>query len=258
MTILSWGLGLQSTTLLELSLSGDYSLPKLDAAIFCDTGFEHDYSYQVYNFYAPRAKKAGIKVVKIGGQNILQDSYHKVSLPLYVGTTGRQIIRKCTRDYKIRPIHRQIRDLLGVGRRGRLAADLVNLWLGITLDEVHRAKDSRVAFITHQFPLLDLHWERQDCAKYLKGKGLPIPKKSSCQFCPYKSHQEWLNLKRRHPRAFALIADLERHINRRQLVKIAGRAKSVHFNRSGSLLQADFSKAKPTIDGMCDGGFCHG
>ncbi len=258
MLVLSWGLGLQSTALLEMSLSGDCGLPKLDAAIFCDTGFEHSYSYRVYSFYAPRALKAGIKVIKIAGQDIFKDTFRKVSLPLFVGSTGRQIIRKCTRDYKIRPIHRTIRDLLGVKRRGRLAADLVRLWLGITVDEVHRAKNSRVAFIKHQFPLLDLRWERGDCTTYLKQKGLPVPGKSSCKFCPYKSRQEWQQLKQQQPTDFSLIADLEQHINAKQMVKLDGRPKPVSFVRSGSLLQADFLGSNNQTQEMCDGGFCHG
>src|SRR3990172_3895214 len=240
MLALSWGLGLQSTALLEMSLSGD--LPKLDVAIFADTGFEHQYSYEIFDFYAPRAIKAGINVIKIGGQDIFGDNMRHVTLPLFVtgnGQRGRQIKRKCTRDYKMRPIHRYLRDLLGVSRRGRLAADLVTLWLGITIDEIERAKPSRVAYITHQFPLLNMDYWRGDCAEYLQNKGLPVPSKSSCVFCPYKGLAEWANLRLQQPQTFNLIADLEQHINYQQLVKIGGQPRNVYFLRSGPLPQAD-------------------
>lgn len=255
MLILSWGLGLQSTCLLEMSSCGE--IPKLDAAIFSDTGFEHEYSHEIYDFYAPRAKKAGIEVIKIGGQSILTDSYKKVSMPLFVGQTGRQIIRKCTRDYKIRPIQRAIRDLLGVNRRGRLLANLVNLWLGITIDEIDRAKPSRVAFINHSFPLLDLNFHRSDCEKWLQQRGLPIPKKSSCQFCPFKSKPEWAEMREQSPQTITLIVDLEAHINQKGLVKLDGKPANVHFVPSGNLLQADFSYQPGLFGSMCDGGFCH-
>jgi hypothetical protein len=256
MRILSWGVGLQSTTLLEMSVEG--VIPKLDAAIFADTGFEHEYTHAIYNFYAPRALEAGIEVIKIGGQNILGDSYKKVSLPLFVGKTGRQIIRKCTRDYKIRPVHRIIRDLLGVNRRGRLRANLVDLWLGITVDEVERANPSRVAFINHSFPLLDMNYYRPDCETWLRERGLPIPRKSSCKFCPFKSKPEWSELREETPDDFRMIADLETHINTAGLVKLDGKPTQVHFVPSGNnLLQADFSYQPGLFGSMCDGGFCH-
>ncbi len=256
MIVLSWGVGLQSTVILEMSAEG--VLPKIDAAIFSDTGFEHEYSYEIFDFYAPRALKAGIQVIKIGGQDILGDTYKKVSLPLFVGETGRQIIRKCTRDYKIRPIHRAIRDLLGVNRRGRLRADLVTLWMGITVDEIERAKPSRVAFIHHEFPLLDLNFHRFDCGKWLQQRGLPVPRKSSCKFCPFKSKSEWAELREEIPKDFILIADLEAHINQAGLVKLGGKPAQVHFVPSGRNLQAaDFSYQPGLFGSMCDGGFCH-
>lgn len=244
LTVLSWGLGLQSTALLEMSARG--YLPKLDVAIFADTGFEQDYSHDIYNFYAPRAIKSGIRVIKISDQDIFRDNFEKVSLPLFVMGTDRQIKRKCTRDYKIRPIQRRIRDLLGVNRRGRLAADLVDLWLGITVDEIHRAKDSRVAFINHKFPLLDLNYFRDDCTQWFKGNNLPIPKKSSCKFCPYQKKCEWSE---KSPDDLALIAYLQNHINKNGLVKINGQDKELSFLPYTNL-QADF------FDG-CDGGFCN-
>lgn len=255
MKILSWGVGLQSTTLLEMSLSGE--LPKLDAAIFSDTGFEHQYSYDIYEFYAPRALSAGIKVIKIGGQDILGDNYQKVTLPLFVAGSDRMIRRKCTRDYKIRPIQRQIRDLLGVKRRGRLAADLVELWLGITVDEIQRAKDSRVSFINHKFPLLERGFDRERCTDYLTNKGLPVPGKSSCKFCPFQQAWEW---GQKNGQEVELIADLQSHINQNGLVKIGGQAKTLSFRAYGEGEATDFeigSQGQLEPDAMCDGGFCH-
>jgi hypothetical protein len=258
MKILSWGLGLQSTALLEMSLSGDYGLPKLDAAIFADTGYEHEYSHEIYDFYAPRAIKAGIKVVKIGDQDILADQYKHVDLPLFILGTDRMIKRKCTRDYKIRPIQRQIRDLLGVKRRGRLSANLVTLWLGITVDEIERAKLSRVAYISHEFPLLDIDFKRGDCADYLKAKNLPVPKKSSCKFCPFQKHSEWAD---KSEEDIALITDLQTHINDNKLVQIGGQPKLMSFLPNADFIQADFligGQAEMVEQAaMCDGGFCH-
>ena len=250
--ILSWGVGLQSTCLLEMSLSGDFELPKLDYAIFSDTGFEHQHTHQIYDFYAPRALKSGIQVIKISGQDIFNDNFRHVTLPLFVMGTDRQIKRKCTRDYKIRPIHRRIRNLLGVNPRGRLHADLVDLWLGITTDEIERATDSRVAYITHHFPLLDLRFTRKNCEEYLRTKGLPVPKKSSCRFCPYQQGREWAE---KNSLELSLIVDLQDHINKNGLVKIGGQSKEMSFLPFHNILQADFSKQKIGLE-ECEGGFC--
>ena len=152
--------------------------------------------------------------------------------------------------------------MLGVNRRGRLAKNLVELWLGITTDEIERAKDSRVAFITHKFPLLDFKFKRGDCEEYLKSRGLLIPKKSSCVFCPFKKISEWIDLKANDPNNFSVIADLEEHINNKNLVVIEGKPKHVSFVRAGSLIHADFlagnqpRRIEADFSEMCDGGFC--
>lgn len=251
MRILSWGLGLQSTLLLEMSARGQ--LPKLDAAIFADTGYEHDHSHDVFKFYTPRAEKAGIRVIKIGGQDIYQDNFNHVTLPLFISGTDRMIKRKCTRDYKIRPIQRVVRQLLGVNPRGRLRANLVELWLGITTDEITRAKDSRVAYITHQFPLLDIGYNRGDCEQDFINHGLPVPKKSSCVFCPYQKKGEW---REKNEQDITLIADLQGHINQNGLIKIGGQDKQVSFIPWDGV-NAPGEKKRLEQDAMCDGGFCN-
>lgn len=73
---------------------------------------------------------------------------------------------------------------------------IVEQWIGITLDEWQRAKDSDVQYIKHAFPLLDRNMTRQDCLNYLKRHNLPVPGKSSCTFCPYHSRIAWEEMKR--------------------------------------------------------------
>lgn len=259
-TALSWGCGLQSTTLLEMAIAGD--LPKPDVVFFADTGYEHQYTHEVFDLWLDRADKANIKVVKISGQDIYTDTFDKVSLPLFVEDTGRQIRRKCTRDYKIRPIHNAIRRHLGVNPLGRLAPGLVELWLGISTDEWHRAKDSRVGYIIHKHPLLDRDMSRGDCADYLRAKGLPVPKKSGCVFCPYQRGVEWINLYRDQPGEFSRVQGLENSINDRGLVSLAGALRPVYFNASGPLAglisgQNTAERESQAINAECDEGFCN-
>ena len=58
--------------------------------------------------------------------------------------------RQCTNHYKIEPIYKQIRRLAG-GKRGRPfpKGRHVEMWLGISLDEVGRMKPSRESSVNH-------------------------------------------------------------------------------------------------------------
>ena len=52
--------------------------------------------------------------------------------------------RQCTDNYKIRPIRRRIREMLGLRPRQRVpAGTTIELWLGISTDEAIRMKTSR-------------------------------------------------------------------------------------------------------------------
>jgi hypothetical protein len=73
--------------------------------------------------------------------------------------------------------------------------DRVQQWLGISLDEVERARDADVKYLVNHYPLLDLKMRRVDCVTWLEQHGLPIPPKSSCVFCPYHSLRAWQVLK---------------------------------------------------------------
>lgn len=255
MEILSWGLGLQSTTALEMSIEGD--LPKLDHAIFANPGFEKNQSYDIFDFYEKRASSAGIQVHRIDGYDIYQDNFKKRSIPLYIYGSGRQLKRQCTREYKIRPIQRLIRELLGMPKTGRSHRSFigsVELWIGITVDEIERAGVSEVGYIVNRHPFLELGWVRRKCHEYLKARGLPIPVKSSCKFCPYQRVQEWRELP---PSDRGLIINLEDHINDNGLVVLDGQAKRVSFVPVGSLDNALHAGFQPSLFEGCDSGFCN-
>ena len=89
------------------------------------------------------------------------------------------------------PMRRFIRSVIGNPRPGS-----VESWLGISLDEFHRMRDSDVAYITNVYPLVDRRISRADCAAWLQAHGLDIPPKSACTFCPYHSLGAWKTLKR--------------------------------------------------------------
>lgn len=115
---LSLGAGVQSTTLLLLSAEG--KLPKLDAAIFADTGWEPDAVYK----HLDRLEKevaipAGIPIYRVNNGNLRNDALdpnQMRSIPAYtLGPNGERGMqkRKCTQQYKLRPVLEQVRLLLG-------------------------------------------------------------------------------------------------------------------------------------------------
>jgi hypothetical protein len=117
--LLSLGAGVQSTTLLMLAAEG--RLPGLDGAIFADTGWEPTAVYEhLDRLEAEVAKPAGIPVYRVSTgriQDDVLDPDKQRSLPAHTrdpetGEDG-MLNRRCTQTYKLTPILRQTRLLLG-------------------------------------------------------------------------------------------------------------------------------------------------
>lgn len=224
MNILSLGAGVQSTTLLMLSAAGD--LPKLDAAIFADTGWEPAAVYEhLVRLDREVAQPAGIPIYRVSSGNIRDDALnpdHRFALmPLFVrnpdGSRG-MARRQCTSEYKVRPIKEQVRRLLGAkdkanGRPGNPPKGAqVTQWIGISTDEFHRAKDSDVGYIKHTFPLLDINWSRQHCLDYLADSGWESTPKSACIGCPFHHDSQWRDLRDNHPEEWDDAVDFDQAI----------------------------------------------
>lgn len=213
--ILSLGAGVQSTALLLASAEG--ILPKLDAAIFSDTGWEPRAVYEhLDRIEREIAEPAGIPIYRVSSGNIRDDAldpaHRFASMPLFVknqdGTKG-MARRQCTSEYKIKPIRRKTKELLGAvtlenGRLGHLERGrFAEQWIGISTDEFHRAKGSDVKYVQHVFPLLDLKWSRRDCMKYLDARGFGTTPKSACIGCPFHGNRQWRELRDLYPDEFA-------------------------------------------------------
>jgi len=66
--------------------------------------------------------------------------------------------------------------------------------MGISVDEVQRAKNNQHKYITNEFPLLDLRMKRTDCLAWLDKHNYTAPR-SACIGCPYHSDYEWRRIK---------------------------------------------------------------
>ena len=116
------------------------------------------------------------------------------SMPFFTdnGGIGR---RQCTSEYKIVPVQKKLRELLGYKPRQRIPQHSVDLIIGISFDEIQRMKPSRVKWIKHDFPLIDLRLTRLHCIDWFKKNGYPEPVKSSCIGCPFHNDLAWLEMR---------------------------------------------------------------
>ncbi|WP_201296778.1 hypothetical protein [Nocardiopsis sp. FR26] len=121
--------------------------------------------------------------------------------------------RQCTSEYKLKPIKRKVRELLGYVHptpvpRGVVAEQAI----GISTDEIGRAKDSGIGYLRSVFPLLDLGMSRADCERYLKSRGWGDTAKSACVGCPFHGNAQWRHIRDTQPEEWADAVDFDHAI----------------------------------------------
>jgi hypothetical protein len=180
--ILSLGAGVQSTTLALMAAHGEIEPPHY--AIFADTQWEPQAVYEhlarlepLLPFPVIRVTAGDIKAT-IGRSGIFDP------IPWHVeGGIGR---RQCTKQFKLYPIRRKVRALLG----GKTPRHGCEMWIGISRDEAHRMKPSTVGYIRNRWPLIERGLTRADCLARLARWGISAPR-SACCGCPFLSDYDW-------------------------------------------------------------------
>ena len=199
---LSWGGGTQSTAIGEMSACGD--LPKLDAILFADTQFERKETIEIVEFYTRRWRKMGLHVETVSAGNIeKRGAEAHIHIPFRTAS-GAPLQRQCTHHFKIDPVKKRVRELLGyhASKPPHPPASAVEQWIGFSWDEFYRMSTSRVKFMVNRYPLIELKMNRWDSISYLENKGLPVPVASACVCCPFRSSSEWLEMKKNSPSDF--------------------------------------------------------
>jgi hypothetical protein len=201
--VISLGAGVQSTTLALMASRGD--IPQPDCAIFADTGWEPKRVYQHLDWLKAQLP---FPVHMVSSGNIRDDamageskrSGRFASIPWFVlnpnGSSGMGR-RQCTTHYKVEPIRKKVRELLGRPHPMRVEVGSVEMIIGISLDEIIRAVPSKVKFERKVFPLLEARMTRRDCIKWLAERQYPIPTKSACLGCPFHDNDTWREIKKR-------------------------------------------------------------
>lgn len=203
--IISLGAGVQSSTLALMAVHGEIT-PMPDAAIFADTQAEPQSVYKWLDwlemqlpFPVHRVTKGSLEEIAVHVRTSVKgNQYTKGAIPAFiVDAEGKQglMMRQCTSDFKIDIIQREIRQL----REGK---EQISQWIGISRDEAHRMKPSRLKYIENRWPLIEQMMTREDCLAWMSGHGYLKPPRSSCVFCPYHSNAEWVRLKSEEPEEF--------------------------------------------------------
>jgi hypothetical protein len=214
LTVLSLGAGVQSSTLALMAAKGQIQ-PMPALAIFADTQAE---PADVYAYLATLEKLLPFPVVRVTQGSLETETLRtwrkkdghttvKSSLPTWVFANGesKPLMRKCTLDFKVRPIMRHLRQI----RQGRP----VEQWIGISLDEAHRMKDAQKPWLINRWPLIEARMNRHDCLRWLDANGYPPPPRSACAFCPYHSNAEWRRLRDSQPEAWQHAIDFEKRMH---------------------------------------------
>ena len=63
--------------------------------------------------------------------------------------------------------------------------------------------------------MVELGWSRDDAEEYIKSKGLDVPMRSGCWFCPFQRKSQWRRLAHDHPDLLQKVKELEREVGDR-------------------------------------------
>jgi len=207
-SVLSFGAGVQSTTLLMMSLAGE--LPPLDAVVFADTGWEPRAVYAHLEKCWSLCESAGVEFVRVSRGSLRADTFGVIQarkngerggmsatlqIPTFsIASTSERVgmmRRFCTKNYKVGPVNKAITKL-----KRKHKANLVEVWLGISVEEIERMKVSKIKGVKYLHPLAwDLRMSRQGCIEWMLRNEHDRPPRSACTICPYHTNREWKELR---------------------------------------------------------------
>lgn len=215
LSIISLGAGVQSTTMALMAAHGEIT-PMPDCAIFADTGWE---PAAVYNhlrwIMSGNVLPFPVHIVSAGNirENIVNGANGNrwASIPAFADSPEGPgpIRRQCTKDYKVTPIRRKVRELLGIVGKRSPKDPVVTQWIGISLDEAIRMKPSGEEWQRNRWPLIEHSMTRRDCLRWLERNGYPEPPKSACIGCPFHSDRKWRDMRDNDPASWSDAVEID-------------------------------------------------
>lgn len=258
----SFGGGWQSMAALVLAAQG-----RLDfrTFLFANVGSdsENPATLRYFEQYAaPYAAAHGLDLIELHRevkgetetirQRIMTSNGRRQTIPVFL-TNGKPGSRVCTKEFKI------LVTGAWLTAHGASPDNRATVAMGISLDEIGRANESKaMPYERLVYPLLDLKVRRVDCPRIIRSVGLPVPPKSSCDFCPMRKIPEWQAMHEQEPERFARACEVEDTINAHLATK--GK-RPVYLTRVGRPLRELFKAGTQlplfdTDDEGCDSGWC--
>ena len=267
--VLSLGAGVQSTVMALMADRGELcDGQKPDFAIFADTKWEPQEVYDHLEWLRGKLSY-DVEIVEAGdlrnnvARGLDASGHPHLEIPVFMTTpdgkragVGR---RECTSTYKVKPIQRRLRERMGLKKGEQVPWDThVEMWLGISTDEVLRQKQSQMGWITHRWPIIDMKMSRRDCRKWFDEyfPGRPLPR-SACIGCPYHDDAEWLEMKTKRPDQFRDAADVDESLRRN--ASGVGLRNIPYLHRSGHpLAEVVFDTGTTEGSAFSDASECEG
>ncbi|WP_018470800.1 MULTISPECIES: hypothetical protein [unclassified Streptomyces] len=260
----SFGGGWQSTAALVLAAQGRIDFRTfLFANVGPDSENPHTLTY-VERYAAPYAAAHGLDLIELHReakgttetirQRIMTSRGSRQTIPVFL-TNGKPGKRNCTYDFKILVTGAWLK------AHGATETNRATVAMGISLDEIARANAGKaMPYEELVYPLLELGIRRTDCPRIIRSAGLPVPPKSSCDFCPMRKIPEWQSMHLEDPERFERACEIEDTIN----TFLAAKGKrSVYLTRTGRPLRELFKAGTQlplfdfdTDDEGCDNGWC--
>ena len=196
------GAGVQTTAML-IKYWERYS-----EVIFADTRDEQDETYEYIGRYMlPFCRKHNlpwVTVHELHSRSVMENAERAKSPEHFFR------LRQCTRDNKIKPIHRHIRAL----KPRPTSKDPVIQDIGFSLDEIHRIganpRPDDPDYTLKEFPLLDDKITRQGCKDIITAYGWPVPPESHCKVCPLLPNKKFRAARNKFPKDFARLVKIEK------------------------------------------------
>jgi len=201
---ISLGAGVQSSVLALMAARGEIG-PMPDCAVFADTQWEPAGIYEHLSwletqlpFPVHRVTFGDIREMALGTLDENRDGKWSPTMPVFIDSPLQGMgTRQCTNNFKIEPIYRLVRELMGYKKGQRLPKGTVaESWMGISRDEAQRMKDSRSWWISNRYPLIERMMSRHDCQVWFE-ENYPgrILARSACIGCPYRTDREWRSMR---------------------------------------------------------------
>ena len=212
-SVWSCGAGIQSTAIAVLICNG--VLPKPDYAFMADCGYESQKTLEfVRRVLQPKLANAGVVLNVVptalySTADLFDPSGHCVLPAFRLKEDGSisHLSTRCNGNWKRKVMVRWLRE------QGVVKCEN---WIGISLDERHRARGTKTEkWISYRYPLIDLQFSRKACVDLIKSAKWEMPIRTSCVICPQRTQFEWLRLKYECPEDFERACKIEKEIQER-------------------------------------------